>query len=90
MEEIEVVFTALNVDSNIRVNPVDQQYERLKCHLTPLNKDEKMYTIINKYLQSTHATTHQQYKMKIDQIFQIERDDEKEAIKDVGNRMLLW
>ena len=90
MEEIEVVFTALSVDSNTRVNPLDQQYERLKCHLSPLNKEDKMYIIINKYLQSTHASTHQQYKMRIEQIFQIEREDEKEAIKDVGNRMLLW
>ena len=90
LEEIEVAFTTLNVDCNIRVNPVDQHYEQLKCRLHPLNKDEQMYILINQYLQSTHATTHQQYKMRIEHIFQIERDEENQAIKDVGNRMLLW
>lgn len=90
LEEIEVAFTTLNIDADTRLNPLDQHYEQLKCRLNPLEKEEKMYALINKYLQSTHASTHQQYKMQIEEIFRIERDDEKESIKDVGNRMLLW
>ena len=49
-----------------------------------------MFSLISQYLQSTHASTHQQYKMQIEEIFEIERDKEKEVYHDVGNKMLLW
>ncbi|CAF4575669.1 unnamed protein product, partial [Rotaria magnacalcarata] len=42
------------------------------------------------YLQSTHASTHQQYKMEIEHIFKIERENEDKMFNDVGNKMLLW
>jgi poly [ADP-ribose] polymerase len=80
----------LNTDTNNRLNPVDQHYQQLKCQLNPIEKTDKMYQLIDKYLQSTHAATHQLYKMEIDEIFEVEREGEKETFKDVGNKMLLW
>lgn len=90
LDEIEIAFTTLNIDMNTRLNPIDQQYEQLKCQLKPIEKTDEMFDIINKYLQSTHAPTHQQYKMQIEEIFEIDRENEKNDFKDVGNRMLLW
>ncbi|CAF4410304.1 unnamed protein product, partial [Adineta steineri] len=49
-----------------------------------------IYTIISKYLQTTHASTHEQYRMQIEDIFEIEREKENEVFNDVGNKMLLW
>jgi poly [ADP-ribose] polymerase len=72
------------------LNPIDQNYEQLKCQLNPMDKTNDIYQLIDKYLQSTHAATHQQYKMEIEDIFEVEREGEKEAFNDIGNKMLLW
>lgn len=90
LDEIEIVFSALNTDGNTRLNPVDQQYEQLKCQLFPVEKDQKIYQIIEQYLQTTHASTHQQYQMQIEEIFEMDKENEKEQFNDVGNKMLLW
>ncbi|UJR15000.1 hypothetical protein I4U23_001977 [Adineta vaga] len=90
LDDIEVAFSALNTDTNTRLNPIDQQYEQLKCQLHPIDPTDDIYKLIEKYLQSTHATTHQQYKMQIEDIFSIEREGEQTAFNDIGNKMLLW
>lgn len=90
LDDIEVAFSFLNTSTNNRVNPIDQQYEQLKCELKPIEKTDKTYQLIDQYLQSTHASTHQQYKMQIEDIFEVERENEKESFNDVGNKMLLW
>ena len=90
LDEIEVVLSNLQTDDNVRRHPIDQQYELLKCHLCPVNKNEEIYRLIEKYLHSTHASTHQQYEMEIEEIFQVDKEYEKEMFNDVGNKMLLW
>ncbi|CAF3339468.1 unnamed protein product, partial [Rotaria sp. Silwood2] len=90
LDNIEIAFTTLNTDTTICLNPIDQYYEQLKCKLYPIEKHEDIYILIDKYLQSTYASTHQQYKMEIEHIFKVERDNENQAFKDVGNKMLLW
>ena len=90
LDDIEVAFSALKTDENNRLNPIDQNYEQLKCKLNPVDKTTEVYQLIDKYLQSTHAATHQQYKMQIEDIFEVEKEGEKESFNDVGNKMLLW
>jgi poly [ADP-ribose] polymerase len=55
-----------------------------------MDKNTDTYKLIEQYLQSTHATTHQQYKMQIEEIFEVEKEGEKESFNDLGNKMLLW
>lgn len=90
LDDIEVAFSTLNTDTNNRLNPIDQNYEQLKCKLNPMDKTNDMYKLIDKYLQSTHASTHQQYKMQIEEIFEVDREGETDGFNDVGNKMLLW
>ncbi|CAF4211860.1 unnamed protein product, partial [Rotaria sordida] len=90
LDGIEIAFTTLNTDPNTRLNPIDQHYEQLKCKLYSIEKNEDIYILIDKYLQSTHASTHQQYKMEIEHVFKVERENENTLFKDVGNKMLLW
>ena len=90
LDDIEVAFSFLKSESNDRLNPVDQQYEQLKCKLRPIDPTEDVYQFIDKYLQSTHAATHQQYKMQIEDVFEVDRDHENESFQDLGNKMLLW
>ncbi|CAF0967397.1 unnamed protein product, partial [Rotaria sordida] len=90
LDDIEIVFTTLNTDTNKYLNPIDQHYEQLKCKLYSVKKHEDIYILINKYLQSTNASTHQQYKMDIEHVFKVERENNNKIFKDVGNKMLLW
>ncbi|CAF1189095.1 unnamed protein product [Rotaria sordida] len=90
LDDIEVVFNALTTNTNNHINPIDQNYEQLKCKLNPINKIDDIYPLIDKYLQSTHASTHQLYKMQIEDIFEVEKEGEKEVFNDIGNKMLLW
>ena len=42
--------------------------------------------MIEDYLQNTHARTHNQYKMEIEDVFVCEKEGEKERFQDVGNK----
>ncbi|CAF0811788.1 unnamed protein product [Didymodactylos carnosus] len=89
LTDIEIAIQTLQTDSD-KLNPVDQHYEQLHCAIRPVEKTESVYKIINDYLQSTHAKTHQQYKMEIEQIYEVKKENDAEQFKDVGNKMLLW
>ncbi|CAF1366772.1 unnamed protein product [Rotaria sordida] len=90
LDDIEIAFTTLNTDTNTYLNPIDPHYEQLKCKLYSVEKHEDIYILIDKYLQSTNASTHQQYKMDIEHVFKVERENNNKIFKDVGNKMLLW
>ena len=44
------------------------------------------YQLIEKYVQQTHAQTHNMYKMVVKEVIAIERSGEAEQFKDHGNR----
>ncbi|CAM4783524.1 unnamed protein product [Rotaria magnacalcarata] len=90
LDDIEVVFNSLTTNENNNLNPIDQQYEKLKCELNPINKTDEIYKLIDDYLQSTHAATHQLYKMQIEDVFEVDREGEKDSFNNIGNKMLLW
>lgn len=87
--DIEIAIKMLNKASTVE-NPIDRHYEQLDCVIKVLDKNDKVFKIIENYLQKTHAPTHCNYKMIIHDIFEVEKQQEKEKFKDVGNRMLLW
>ena len=79
----------MNKKSNIE-NPIDRAYQQLDCTLKPLDINDDNYKLISKYLHKTHAATHNTYKMKILDIFDVYKQLEHDRFKDVGNKMLLW
>lgn len=42
--------------------------------------------MINEYLQNTHATTHNQYKMQIEEVFELEKENEADQFVDHSNK----
>ncbi|KAK6185449.1 hypothetical protein SNE40_007679 [Patella caerulea] len=68
-------------------NPIDRHYHSLKCDIGVLDKTHPDYKICEQYLQTTHATTHNQYKMELLDVFTCNKDGE---FVDHGNRTLLW
>ena len=44
--------------------------------------------MVNTYLQNTHASTHNQYKMKILDLFDMAKHGEDKKFNDCGNRYI--
>ncbi len=88
--DIQVAMTIINSKDNLDMNPIDRQYKGLDCDLSHLDRWSGDFKLIEKYIQSTHAKTHNMYSMQVEDIFECSKDMEKERFKDKGNRMLLF
>lgn len=90
LAEIQVAVNAMKKESDI-LNPIDRHYEQLDCKIEPMDKDEQMVDIIEEYLQKNHAPTHNNYKLKLLEVYAVTKTNEKENFKsEYDNRMLLW
>ncbi|KAH3770057.1 poly [ADP-ribose] polymerase 2-like [Dreissena polymorpha] len=89
LDDIEIAIKMLK-EGDMSENPVDRHYHALKCDMEPVDATSEEYTMINQYLQNTHATTHNQYSMKILDMFCLDKHGEAKQFNDVGNRLLLW
>lgn len=94
--EIEVAYSILKDDSkeNVKnINPLDSHYEKLKTDMIPLDKKSDEFALIRKYVENTHAATHDQYALEIEEVFKVSRQGEKrryKPFKKLHNRQLLW
>ncbi|KAF3436462.1 hypothetical protein FNV43_RR23554 [Rhamnella rubrinervis] len=91
--EIEVATKLLADDTGMQEDPLFSHYQRLCCELIPLNVDSEEFTMIEKYMQHTHAKTHSNYTVDIVQLFRVSREGEVDRFKKFSstkNRMLLW
>ncbi|KAB5579650.1 hypothetical protein PHYPO_G00197420 [Pangasianodon hypophthalmus] len=91
LSDIEIAVKMVQSESMSDENPLDKHYRSLKCLLQPLESHTHEYQVIVKYLQSTHAVTHNDYTMTVLDIFSVERDSEKDNfLSHLHNRTLLW
>lgn len=67
---------------------IDHHYKGLNCQLTPIEREDKLFGLIERYVKQTHAKTHSQYRMEVTDVFEMERRVEREAFNDVGNRLV--
>lgn len=93
--EIEIAYSLLqdHTDDDEEVNPVDCHYEKLKTKMEPLDKKSEDFTLIEQYIQNTHAETHNQYKLELVEVIKVKRDGESrryKPFKKLNNRQLLW
>ncbi|XP_055949557.1 poly [ADP-ribose] polymerase 1-like [Argiope bruennichi] len=91
--EIEFAYNLLKEEHNESKDPVDEHYEKLKTDIEPLPKDSKEFDLVQTYMKNTHAQTHDNYKLKIQEVFKINRHGEKDKykkFKDLHNKKLLW
>ncbi|MGH0140553.1 UNVERIFIED_CONTAM: hypothetical protein FKN15_023221 [Acipenser sinensis] len=91
LSDIEIVIKMVKSSLDSTEHPLDKQYSSLHCDLSPLEHSTQEFQILEKYLQSTHASTHSEYTMSLLDVFSIEKEGESEAFRrDINNRMLLW
>ncbi|XP_052502856.1 poly [ADP-ribose] polymerase 2 [Budorcas taxicolor] len=89
--DIEIAIKLVKTELQSPEHPLDQHYRKLKCALHPLDHESYEFKVISQYLQSTHAPTHSDYTMTLLDVFEVEKEGEKEAFReDLHNRLLLW
>uniref|UniRef100_A0A8I3S2Q3 Poly [ADP-ribose] polymerase n=1 Tax=Canis lupus familiaris TaxID=9615 RepID=A0A8I3S2Q3_CANLF len=89
--DIEIAIKLVKTALQSPEHPLDQHYRKLHCALHPLDHESHEFKVISQYLQSTHAPTHKDYTMTLLDVFEVEKEGEKEAFReDLHNRMLLW
>ena len=94
--EIEIAYSMLD-DSNNKVeadeHPIDGHYKKLKCDLEPVDQNSEEFRLIEKYMLNTHAKTHDQYSLKLRELFKASRHGESgrfEKFQSLDNHQLLW
>ncbi|KAL2934707.1 Poly [ADP-ribose] polymerase 1 [Bienertia sinuspersici] len=93
LQDIEIAsrLVGFDVDSD---DPLDTKYKKLNCDMVPLPHDSEDYQLIEKYLLTTHAPTHTEWSLELEEVFSLEREGEFDKFapqrEKLGNRMLLW
>ena len=75
---------------NADEHPLDTHYQQLHCSLTPVEKEEEVFSIVERYARQTHGKTHTQYSLSVEELYAVDREGEMERFTDLGNRQLLW
>ncbi|KAM0731843.1 Poly [ADP-ribose] polymerase [Formica fusca] len=91
--EMEVAYNLLCDKIDEKQNPLDSHYKQLKTDIDVLDKTGEEFKMIEKYVQNTHAATHTQYKLEIEEVFVVKRHGEEQRFKPfkkLPNRKLLW
>lgn len=77
-------------DGTSSIHPIDARYRELHTCLQPIDTGSPTHRLLQDYLANTHASTHNSYKLELQQAFSVEREGEEAAFRDVGNRQLLF
>ncbi|XP_072296739.1 poly [ADP-ribose] polymerase 2 isoform X2 [Eucyclogobius newberryi] len=91
LSDIQIAVKMVQSSGDGEENPLDRQYKSLHCALQPLDPSAHDYKVVERYLQTTHASTHRDYTMSVLDIFAVDREGETDHfLKDIHNRTLLW
>lgn len=93
LQDIEIASRLVGFDAN-NDDSIDDNYKKLHCDISPLPHDSEEFCLIEKFLQNTHAPTHTDWSLELEEVFSLEREGESDKFAPyrdkLGNRMLLW
>ncbi|KAG8389232.1 hypothetical protein BUALT_Bualt02G0207400 [Buddleja alternifolia] len=93
LQDIEIASRLVGFDGDSNES-VDEKYEKLQCHISPLPHDSEDFRLIEKYLHTTHAPTHTEWALELEEVFSLEREGEIDKYTPyrakLKNKMLLW
>ncbi|KAL7677668.1 hypothetical protein ACOME3_003908 [Neoechinorhynchus agilis] len=95
MMEIEIAYSMLTTEGNDEnLDPLKTHFMKLNCQISFLDRDNPDYKLICEYVNNTHAPTHREYKIVVDEIYSVSRKDEESRYmpfkRALPNRTLLW
>ena len=91
--QIELAYKMLSGGADSNEDPLDVHYKQLNTNIVPVEKGSDEFKLLEKYVKNTHASTHQQYKLVIQDVFRIDREGELDRFKpfqQTPNHKLLW
>ncbi|XP_063621514.1 poly [ADP-ribose] polymerase [Cydia splendana] len=91
--EIEIAYSLLKSDANETTSPIESHYLKLKAEIAPVDKGSPEFQLIATYTANTHAATHSNYTLEIQEVFKVVREGEDKRYKPfrkLHNRRLLW
>ncbi|XP_048337120.1 poly [ADP-ribose] polymerase 1 isoform X1 [Ziziphus jujuba] len=93
LQDIEIASRLVGFDGDTDES-IDDKYKKLRCEVVPLSHDSEDYRLIEKYLLTTHAPTHTDWSLELEEVFSLEREGEYDKFapyrQKLSNRMLLW
>ncbi|KAL4651990.1 hypothetical protein ACB092_01G200600 [Castanea dentata] len=93
LQDIEIASRLVGFDADSD-DSLDEKYMKLHCDVAPLPHDSEDYRLIEKYLLTTHAPTHTEWSLELEEVFSLEREGEFDKFapyrEKLKNRMLLW
>ncbi|KAK7284099.1 hypothetical protein RJT34_18838 [Clitoria ternatea] len=93
LQDIEIASRLVGFDANSD-DSIDDNYNKLHCNMSPLPHDSEDFCLIEKFLHNTHAPTHTEWSLELEEVFSLERKGEFDKFAPyrdkLGNRMLLW
>ncbi|XP_076905255.1 poly [ADP-ribose] polymerase 1-like [Bidens hawaiensis] len=93
LQDIEIAsrLVGFDVDND---DSLDDKYKKLQCEMVPLPHDSEDYRLVEKYLQTTHAPTHTDWALELEEVFTVDRRGEFDKFSPyknkLNNKMLLW
>ncbi|KAJ3057997.1 hypothetical protein HDU98_005872 [Podochytrium sp. JEL0797] len=88
---MQITTTLLNSTIDRSLNPIDAKFSSLKIDLTPVAPTSETFKLVETYTANTHGHTHQQYKLKVEEVFEVKKEDSFAEIGEgLHNRKLLW
>ena len=91
--EMEIAYSLLHVKTDATINPIDAHYDQLNADIDVMDKESEEFKIIEQYVKNTHAATHKQYELQIEEVYMVKRQGEDrryKPFKKLHNRKLLW
>ncbi|KAL0459429.1 UNVERIFIED_CONTAM: Poly [ADP-ribose] polymerase 1 [Sesamum latifolium] len=93
LQDIEIASRLVGFDAD-NDESIDEKYSKLRCQISPLSRDTEDFQLIEKYLNTTHAPTHTEWALELEEVFSLEREGEVDKYAPyrakLKNRMLLW
>lgn len=93
LQDIEIASKLVGFDAD-NDDSLDDKYKKLQCEMVPLPHDSEDYQLVEKYLQTTHAPTHTDWALELEEVFTVERQGEFDKFvpfkNKLKNKMLLW
>ncbi|GJN38426.1 hypothetical protein PR202_gb27463 [Eleusine coracana subsp. coracana] len=93
LQDIEIASKLVGFDSD-NDESLDDKYKKLHCNITPFAHDSEDYKLIERYLLNTHAPTHKDWSLELEEVFALDRDGELNKYSryknNLHNKMLLW
>ncbi|KAK7336847.1 hypothetical protein VNO77_17397 [Canavalia gladiata] len=93
LQDIEIASRLVGFDANSD-DSIDDNYKKLHCDISPLPHDSEDFCLIEKFLHNTHAPTHTDWSLELEDVFSLEKEGEFDKFAPyrdkLGNRMLLW